>query len=115
MISPRNERIFIRDLSDLTLPISFDAWWDSMNVGWNYPIAWIESSYASSRVMYLHCGIEETRQPWIHMYRLSSSTSPSIRTGNQIIVEPVAAQSSNLKVEQVNRVGSYLIDPVDGQ
>jgi len=33
MISWKNERVFIRDLSDLTLQIIFDAWWASMNVG----------------------------------------------------------------------------------
>jgi len=33
MISSKNERVFIRDLSDLTLQISLDAWWTSINVG----------------------------------------------------------------------------------
>ena len=39
MISSKNERGFIRDLSDLTLQIIFDAWWASMNVGTKWPIA----------------------------------------------------------------------------
>jgi len=33
MISSKNECIFIRDLSDLTLQIIFYAWWASKNVG----------------------------------------------------------------------------------
>jgi hypothetical protein len=32
MMSSKNERVFIRDLNDLTLQIIFDAWWISMNV-----------------------------------------------------------------------------------
>jgi len=39
MISSKNERVFIRDLSDLTLQIIFDAWWTLMNVGSKRPIA----------------------------------------------------------------------------
>jgi len=33
MISSNNERVSIRDLSDLTSQIIFHAWWASMNVG----------------------------------------------------------------------------------
>jgi hypothetical protein len=40
MISTKNELVFIRGLSDLTLQILFDAQWASMNVGWKCPIAW---------------------------------------------------------------------------
>jgi hypothetical protein len=32
MSSSKNERVFIRDLSDLTLQIIFDAGWASMDV-----------------------------------------------------------------------------------
>jgi len=39
MISSKNERVFVRDLSDLTLQIIFDAWWASMNLGSKRPIA----------------------------------------------------------------------------
>jgi hypothetical protein len=43
MISSKNERIFIRDLSNLTLQIVFDAWWASINVGSKRPITWNNS------------------------------------------------------------------------
>jgi len=39
MISPRNEHVIIRDMSDITLEIIFDAWWASMNVDSKPPIA----------------------------------------------------------------------------
>jgi hypothetical protein len=60
MISSKNKRVFIRDLSDLTFQIIFDAWWASMNVGHKWPIAWINSPHAPSGRFYVHCGIEET-------------------------------------------------------
>jgi len=48
MISSKNERVFIRDLSDLTLQIIFDAWWASMNEGSKRPIALNNSRQALS-------------------------------------------------------------------
>jgi len=65
MISSQNEGILIRDLSDLTLQIVFDAWWASMNVGSQPPIAWNNSRDAPSWRFYLPCRIEETGSPGI--------------------------------------------------
>jgi hypothetical protein len=48
MISSKNERVFIRDLSDLTLEIIFDACWASMNVGSKRPVAWNNSRHPPS-------------------------------------------------------------------
>jgi hypothetical protein len=48
MIPSKNERVFIRDLSNLTLKIIFDAWWASINVGSKRPIAWKNSRHAPS-------------------------------------------------------------------
>jgi len=65
IISSKNERVFIRDLNDLTLQIIFDAWWASMNVGSKRSLAWENSRHAPSWRFYLHCGIEETGSPGI--------------------------------------------------
>jgi len=65
MISSKDERVLIRDLSDLTLQTLFDTWWASMNVGSKRPTAWNNSTHASSWRFYLHCGIEETGSPGI--------------------------------------------------
>jgi len=65
MISSKNERLFIRDLSDLTLQIIFNVWSASMNVGSKRPIAGKNSRHAQSWRFYLHCGIEETGSPGI--------------------------------------------------
>jgi len=40
MRSSKNERVFIEDLSDLTLQIIFHAWWATMNVGSKWSMAW---------------------------------------------------------------------------
>jgi len=63
--SSENVCVFIRYLSDYTLQIVFDAWWASMNVGSNCPIAWNDSRYASSWQFYWCCGIEKTGSPQI--------------------------------------------------
>jgi hypothetical protein len=48
MISSKNERDFIRDLSDLTLQIIFNAWWASMKVGSKRAVAGKNSKYVPS-------------------------------------------------------------------
>jgi hypothetical protein len=65
MITSKNETVFIRNLSDLTLQIIFDDSWALMNVGSKQPIAWKNSRHASLWRFYLHCGIEETGSPGI--------------------------------------------------
>ena len=65
MISSKNDRVFIRDLSDLTLQLIFDAGWASTNVASKRPIAWNDSRHATSWRFYLHCGIEDTGSPGI--------------------------------------------------
>jgi len=60
MISSKNERVFIRAWSDLTLQKIFDAWWASMNEGAKRPIAWNNSRDVPWWRFYLDCGIEET-------------------------------------------------------
>jgi len=63
MISSKNERVFIRDMSDFTLQIIFDAWWASMNIGSMRPIGWSNSRHAPSWRFYLHCGMAENGSP----------------------------------------------------
>jgi len=65
MISSKNECDIIRDLSEITLQIVFDAWWASTNVQSKHLIAWNNSRQAPSWRFYLLCGIEETGSPGI--------------------------------------------------
>jgi len=65
MISSKNECVFIRDWSDLSLQVVFDDWWASSNVGSKLPIALNNCRNAPSSRFYLHCVIEETRNPCI--------------------------------------------------
>jgi len=48
--------------------------------------------------------------PCHHMYRLSSSSSPSSRTWYQLNGETLAGKSAHCKVKWITRVGSYWID-----
>ena len=63
MISSKNERGFICDLSDLISQSIFDAWWASMNRDSKRPIAWNNSRHAPSWRFYQHCRIEQTGSP----------------------------------------------------
>jgi len=65
MMSSENEHVIIWDMSDITLQIIFDAWWASMNVASKSPIAWNNSTDASSGRFYLFCVMEETGNPRI--------------------------------------------------
>jgi hypothetical protein len=46
MIASKNESVFIRDMSNLTMHIIFEAWRASMKVGLKRPIAWNNSTHA---------------------------------------------------------------------
>jgi len=61
----KNERFFIRDLSDLTLQFIVDAGWASINVDTERPIGWNKSQHPSWWRFYFHSGIEETGRPVI--------------------------------------------------
>jgi hypothetical protein len=63
MITSNNESVLIRDLSDLTMQIIFNALWTSMNLGSKQPISRDDSRHVPSRLFYTHCGIEETGNP----------------------------------------------------
>ena len=65
LISSKNERVLIRDLSDLTLQIIFNGWWASMNIGSKRAIAWNNSRHAPSWRFYSHCGMAENGSPGI--------------------------------------------------
>jgi len=65
MTSSKYERVFIRDLSDLTLRIIFDAWWAAMNLDSKRTIGWNNSRHAPLWRFYFHCRILETGSPGI--------------------------------------------------
>jgi len=60
MLSSKDDHVFIRVLSDLTLQIILDTLWASMTVGSKHPIACNISRHKPSWRFYLHCGIMET-------------------------------------------------------
>jgi len=83
MISSKNQRVSIQDLSNLTLQIILDAYWVSLNGGTKSPIVRNISTHAPLGQFYFHCVIEETGSPgtkWIlcHQvlrYPLANQTS----------------------------------------
>jgi len=110
MIPAENESVVIRDLSNLTFQIIFDAMWPSMNVSSKCPIARSNSRHAPSVALLFalrNCG---DWQPRHHMYHLSSSSSPSIRTWDQLHGETLAGKSAHGEVKQINRVGGFWIE-----
>jgi hypothetical protein len=115
MISFKNERVFIRDLRDLTLQIIFDAWWASMNLGSKRPIAWNNSRHAPSWRFYLHCGSEVTGNPGIiciicHQvlrHPLKHGTSP---IGKHLLAKAHIAKLNELTESEVTELNSSTVD-----
>jgi len=115
MISSKNECVFIRDLSDLTLQIIFDAWWASMNVGSKRPIAWNNSRHAPSWRFYLHCGIEETGSPGIicilcHQVLRPPSEHRTSSMGKHLLAKAYIAKLSKLTESEVTELMSLTVD-----
>jgi len=115
MISSNNECVFIRDWSDLTFHIIFDAWWASMNVGSKQPIAWNDSRHASSWRFYLDCAIEETSSPAIlciicnQVLRHPSEHGTS-SMGKHLKPKAHIAKLNELTVSEVTELTSSTVD-----
>jgi hypothetical protein len=115
IISSKNEPVFIRDLSDLTLQTVFDAWWASVNVGSKWPIAWNNSRHAPSWRFYLHCGIEETGSPGIicivcHQVLRHPSEHGTSSMGKHLLTKAHIAQLNELTVSEITQLTSSIVD-----
>jgi hypothetical protein len=117
MISSKNERVFIRDLKDLTLEIIFHDWWASMNVGAKRPIAWNNSRHAPSWRLYLHCGIEETRSPGMicivrHQVLRHLSEHETSSMGKHLRAKVHITKLNELTVSEVTELTSSTVDEI---
>ena len=115
MISSKNKRGFVRDLSDLTLQIIFDAWWASMNVGSKRPIAWNNSRHAPSWRFYLHCGMEENGSPGIicivcHLSLRHPSEHGTSSMGKHLLAKAHIAKLNELTESEVTELTSSTVD-----
>jgi len=115
MISSKNERVFIRDLSDLTIQIIFDAWWASMNVSSKRPVAWNNSRCVPSWRFYLHCGIEETGSPGIicivcHQVLRHPSEHGTSSMGKHLLAEAHIAKLTKLTESEDTELTSSTVD-----
>jgi hypothetical protein len=115
MISSKHEGIFIRDLSDFTSQIIFDAWWASMNLGLKRPIAWKNSRHAPSWRFYLHCGIEETGSPAIicivcHQVLRDPSEHGTSSMGKHLLAKAHIAKLNELTESEVTALNSSTVD-----
>ena len=115
MISSKTEHVFIRDLSDLTLQIFFYAWWASMNVGSERPIAWNNYRQSSSRWFYLHCGIEKTGSPGIiciicHQVLRHPSEHGTSSMGKHLLAKAHIAKLIKLTESKVSELKSSMVN-----
>jgi hypothetical protein len=115
MISSKNTRVFIRDLSDLTLELIFDAWWASMNVGSKRPIAWKNSRHTLFWRFYLHCGIEETGSPGIicivcHQVLRHLLEHGTSSIGKHLLAKAQMAKLNKLTESKVTELTSSTVD-----
>jgi hypothetical protein len=115
MISSKNELVFIRDLSDLTLQIIFDACWASMNHRLKRPIGWNNSRHAPSWRFYLHCGIEETGSPGIicivcHQVLCHPSEHGTCSMGKHLLAKAHIAKLNKFTESEVTELTSSTVD-----
>jgi len=115
MISSKNERVFIRDFSDLTLQIIFDACWASMNIGSKRPIVWNNSRHAPSWWFYLHCGMAENGSPGIicivcHQVLRHPSEHGTSSMGKHLLAKAHIAKLNELTESEVTELTSSTVD-----
>jgi len=115
MISSKNECFCIRDLSDLTLQIIFDARWASMNEGFKRPIAQNNSRHAPSWQFYLHCGIEATCSPGIicivcHQVLRHPSEHGTSSIGKHLLAKAHIVKLNQLPESEVTELTGTTVD-----
>ena len=115
MISSKNECFCIRDLSDLTLQIIFDARWASMNEGFKRPIAQNISRHAPSWQFYLHCGIEATCSPGIicivcHQVLRHPSEHGTSSMGKHLLAKAHIVKLNQLPESEVTELTGTTVD-----
>ena len=114
MISSNNECVFIRDLSDHTVQIIFDALLASMTVGSKRPVSWNNSRHALSWRFYLHCGVEETGSTGIicivcHQVLRHPSTHGTSSMGKHLLANAHIAKLNELPVSEVTELTSSTV------
>jgi len=115
IISSKNERVFIRDLNNLTLLIIFDAGWASMNVGSKCSIAWKNSRHAPSWRFQLQCGFEETGSPGIicivcHQVLRHPSEHGTSSMGKHLLAKAYIAKLNELTESEVTELTSSTVN-----
>jgi len=115
MISSKNEHVFIRDLSELTWQIIFDAWWTSMNVDLKRHIAWNNSGHAPSWQFYSCCRMEEAGSPGIiciicHQYLHHPSEHGTSSMGKHLQAKAHIAYLNKLTVSEVTELTSSKVN-----
>jgi len=115
MISYKNERVFIRDLSNLTVQIIFDAWWAAMNECSKRSIGWNDSRHALSGQFYLDYGIEATGSPGTictvcHQVLCHPSEHGTSSMGKHLLAKAHIAKLNELTETEVTKLPSSTVD-----
>jgi len=115
MISLKNDHVFFRDLSDVTLQIIFVAWWASINDISKRPIASKNSRHAPLWRFHLHCGIEEAGSPGIvcivcHRVLRNPSEHGTSSMGKHLRVKAHNAKLDELTESEVTELTSSTVD-----
>jgi len=115
MISSKNEHVFIRDLSDLTLQIIFEAWWASMNIGLKRPITGNNSRHAPLWRFDLHYGMAENGSLGIicidcHQVLRYPSEHGTSSMGKHLLANAHIAKWNELTESEVTELTSSMVD-----
>jgi len=114
VITSKNDCVFIRDLSNLTLQIIFNAWWASMDVGLKRPIAWNNSAHATSWQFQLNYAIEKTTSTRIicivcHQVLRHPSEHGTRSIGKHLLAKAHIAKLNELTVSGVTELTSSTV------
>jgi len=115
IISSKNERVFIRHLSNVALEIIFNDYCLSMNVGSKCLIAWDNSRHAPSWRFYLHFGIEDPGSPGIisiicHQVLRHPSEHGTSSIGKYFLGKAHITKSNELAESEVTELTRLTVD-----
>jgi len=115
MVCSKNEGVIIRDLSDLTVQIVLNAWWDSVNVDSKGPIAGNNCWHAPWWQFFLFCGNEENSRPWIicivcHQFIHHPSQHGPSSNGKHYLTKAYIAKLNELTKSEIITITRSTVD-----
>lgn len=115
MYSAKEERVFIRDLSDVRLQMMFDDWWTSMKVETKKTIVWSTSRHASAWRFFKLCANTENGSPGIICIVCHQVLAHPSENGTSTMGKHLTTKAHKLQLDKLTQSDLSIITGTAGE